>query len=246
MRALVTGASEGIGREFAKQLAAGGYQITAVARNEARLKQLIKEIGKNHSYLIADLSDPKSTAKIQKDLEKNHYDLLINNAGFGVYGAFYKESLDKFQSMTRVNIDSLVSLSHSFLKTAKQGDALINVSSTLGLVAMPSSGVYSATKAFVTSFSESLWYEQKKRGVYVMGLCPGATVSEFFKRAGGDPKDFPHGIAQTAEDLVKYALSALKKRSSPTVISGFPNKLLYRISKWIGRKGTINLMGKMR
>ncbi|EJZ41535.1 SDR family NAD(P)-dependent oxidoreductase [Leptospira licerasiae] len=246
MKALVTGASEGIGREFAKQLAAKGYQITAVARNEARLKQLVDELGKGHSFIVADLSDPKSTAKIQKELEDNHYNLLINNAGFGVYGPFDKADLHRLQAMTRLNIDSLVSLSYSFLKNSKEGDSLMNISSTLGLVPMPSSGVYSATKAFVTSFSESLWYEQRKRGVYVMGLCPGVTVSNFFERAGGDPKDFPKAIAQSAETLVEYALAALKKRSSPTVVSGLPNKVLVKVSKLIGRKATVKLMGKMR
>jgi uncharacterized protein len=163
-KALVTGASEGIGREFAKRLAGENYAVTAVARNEARLKDLIQELKTDsHSYQIADLSTQEGIHKIAQELSNNHYDLLVNNAGFGIYAPFYKTDLPKLQSMMRLNCEAIIALTHAFLQKAGKGDALINVSSALAFLPFPKAGLYSATKAFVTSFSESLWFEQKER-----------------------------------------------------------------------------------
>jgi short-subunit dehydrogenase len=173
-RVMITGASEGIGRAFARRLAHEGYAIRAVARNEKRLQELMTELGADHhTYRVADLSTPEGVAAIAEDLATNRFHLLINNAGFGIYGAFYNAELPKLETMIRLNCDTLMALSHAFLQQAKKGDALVIVSSALAFMPMPSAGTYAATKAFVTSFTESLWYEQKERGIYVMGLCPG-------------------------------------------------------------------------
>lgn len=245
-KALITGASEGIGREFAKQLAKEGYTITAVARNEARLKSLLEELPSGaHKYLVADLSKQDGIKKTNEELS-THYELLVNNAGFGVYGKFYETPLKKFQEMLSLNIDALVALSHSFLKVAEKDDALINVASTLAFLPMPNGGVYAATKAFVTSFTESLWFEQKERGIFVMDLCPGATVTEFQVRAGGKTEDIPKAIQQTPEQVVKVAIRALKRRNRPTVISGLPNHLMATVARLIPRKFTVSMMGAMR
>jgi short-subunit dehydrogenase len=247
-KALVTGASEGIGREFVLQLEKEGYAVTAVARNEIRLQELMKELkGTGHSYRIADLSSTKDLQKVSQELESEHYDLLINNAGFGVYGAFYTTPVQKYQEMLQLNINALVQLSSSFLKKAKKGDALINVSSTLALLPMPINGVYSATKAFVTSFSESLWYEQKPRGIYVMNLCPGVTKTQFHDRAGGkEGEKPPESITQTADQVVKLAIRALRKRSQPTVISGAPNIFMAQMARVMPRKAVVKMMGNLR
>ena len=183
--AMITGASEGIGREFAVQLSRQGYQITALARNEARLKELCRELGPTCKYLIADLGKAEGVKKAASEIKSRHYDLLINNAGYGVKGKFAELPLEKHLTMLHVNVTALVTLSHVFLNQAQSGDALINVSSSLAFLPMPSLGLYAASKALVTSFSESLWYQQKSRGVYVMGLCPGVTATNFSKRSGG-------------------------------------------------------------
>ena len=108
---------------------------------------------------------------------------------------------------------------------------------------MPSFAVYAATKAFVTSFTESLWYEQKARGVYVMGLCPGVTASHFHQRAGGDEANQPPAaITQTPEDVVETAMLALAKRGKPTVVSGVKNRMITNLTRLMPRKGIVKMM----
>jgi short-subunit dehydrogenase len=244
-RALVTGASEGIGRAFATRLAKDGFQVTAVARTEARLKELIAELGTGHEYRVADLSKTSDVAAIAQLLRTQKFDLLVNNAGVGLYGAFEKVPLEKIQNAMRLNVDALVALAHAFLETASSGDALLNVSSTLGFGSFPFNGVYAATKAFILSFSESLWFEQKDRGVYVLALCPGITKTLFHAAAGGKPENRPPDkLAQTAEQVVDAAISALSARSKPTLIPGAMNKsLMFFASRLLSRKGAINMMG---
>jgi short-subunit dehydrogenase len=248
MKTLITGASEGIGREFAHQLAAQGYTITAVARNEERLKSLIAELGgAPHSYRVTDLSDPNQVNALAKELELNDYDLLVNNAGFGIYKKFYQVPIEQHLAMTRLNCDALITLAHAFLQNASAGDSVINVASTLGFVPMPIGGLYSATKAFVVSFSESLWFEQKSRGIYIMALCPGATSTQFFERAGGTAEqEPPSAITQTPKQVVEIALRALKSRSQPTVICGLPNRTLVALARIFPRKWMVSLMGMAR
>jgi short-subunit dehydrogenase len=176
-------------------------------------------------------------------LKTKRGDLLINNAGFGVYGNFHKAELPVIQPMMRLNCDALVALSHAFLKQSRKGDALINVSSALAFMPMPSFAVYAATKAFVTSFTESLWYEQKPRGVYVMGLCPGATASNFHEQAGGNETNRPPAaITQTPEEVVETAMRALAKRGKPTVVSGIKNRMVTNLTRLMPRKGIVKMM----
>jgi hypothetical protein len=243
-KALVTGASEGIGREFSKQLAAEGYQLTLVARNEARLRGLVEELGPEHNYEVADLSTDAGVEKTAARFQSN-YDLLVNNAGFGVQGAFSETPIEKFIPMLRVNIDALVRLSHAYLKNARSGDALVNVASTLAFLPMPHAAIYCATKAFVTSLSESLWFEQKKRGVFVMDLCPGATSTEFQKRSGGREGDIPKAMLQTPDQVVRVAMDALRRRTKPTVISGIQNRMSATLARVLPRKVTVSIMGGM-
>ena len=141
-KALVTGASEGIGRAFSRRLATAGYTVTAIARNESRLESLIQELAvPDHTFQAADLSTHEGMGAITKELERNHYDLCVNNAGFGMYGRFYEADLARLQSMTRLNCDALVAVSHAFLRNARSGDALVNVSSALAFMPMPSAGL---------------------------------------------------------------------------------------------------------
>ncbi len=245
-RALVTGASEGIGREFALQLAKAGFLVTAVARNEVRLKELVLEMGEGCGYMLADLSSGEGIGATAAELRAQHYDLLINNAGHGIRGKFYEIPLQKHLRMLDLNVTALVSLAHVFLNQAQSGDALINVSSGLAFLPMPSNGSYSASKALVTSLSESLWYEQKARGIYVMGLCPGITDTKFSVNAGGGPLTAPKVMIQTSAQVVSKALRELKARRKPTVMSGFISSIFVFMSRLQTRKAIAKQMGAIR
>ncbi len=244
--ALVTGASGGIGLAFAKRLAADGYQVTLVARSEDTLKSVAAEMGPAHRWIAADLSKPEDTLGVADDVRKTKYDVLVNNAGIGVYGRFEGKSLEQIHAMMRLNIDSLVDLSHAFLSVAKSGDSLINVASTLALVTFPGASVYAASKAFVTSFSEGLWWENKPRNVYVAALLPGVTKTNFHTAAGGEVGKLPpDAITQTSEQVAEVGMSALKSRSSPTVVSGFSNKaMIFFTNRLLPRSAMVNMMGK--
>ena len=170
--ALVTGASSGIGAVFARELARDGYAVTCVARSKDKLQGLLKELGGGSRMLLADLADRDQLQAVAADVESTGYSLLVNNAGYGIYGRFEEIPLDRHEHLMTVNMNALVRLSHAFLKKAAAGDALINVSSALSLLTYPGGAVYAASKAFVTNFTESLWYENKDRGVYVMALLP--------------------------------------------------------------------------
>ncbi len=244
-RALVTGASEGIGYVFAQRLAAEGYEVTAVARNEENLQRLMAEIGGGHSYIAADLTTAAGQDAIMQAISAAHFDLLINNAGIAAMGPFTDIPLKRHVEVLTLNCETVVKLSHAYLKTATEGDALINVSSALAFMPMPIIGLYSATKAFVTSFSESLWFEQKPRGVYVMGLCPGITSTKFNEHSGGGTAATPKLMTETPEHLVDTALKALKCRCKPTVISGAVNNIFTFMSRLMSRKAIANMMGKM-
>lgn len=242
---MVTGASGGIGLEFAEQLAKQGYQVTLVARGGAKLAEHVARLGAGHRFLAADLSVPADVARVADDVRATKYDLLVNNAGVGVYETFAEGPLEPTRAMMRLNMDSLVELSHAFLQGAKQGDALMNVASTLALLSFPGAAVYCATKAFVTAFSEGLWFENKPRGVYVAALLPGVTKTNFHDAAGGaaDSKP-PEAISQSSADVVSVALEALEARSSPTILTSFTNKaMVFFSTRVVPRKVMVNMMG---
>lgn len=244
--ALVTGASSGIGAVFARELARDGYAVTCVARSRDKLKDLVKELGGNSRILVADLADRDQLRRVAADVESTGYSLLVNNAGYGIYGRFDDIPLDQQEHLMAVNINALVRLSHAFLKKAAAGDALINVSSALSLLSYPGGAVYAATKAFVTNFTESLWYENKDRGVYVMALLPGVTDTDFHARAtGGRPAAAQTMRSYPPEVVVRKALAALKARKAPSIISGPLYRFLTFLStRLMSRKRMITIMGE--
>ena len=229
-RALVTGASSGIGREFAVQLAHRGYRVTAVARREDRLTELLETLpGEGHRYLVADLTTREGVDIAAADIDAQHCDLLINNAGYSVFEPFYQSELREQQDILSVNCGALLTLAHHFLRQAHSGDALINLASIVSFLPTPAQPVYSASKAFIASFSECLWEEQRSRGIYVMGLCPGITQTEFITAATGgdaDGQTLPAALIQSTEQVVTQALVALQKRRQPIVVTG-------RINRWM-------------
>ncbi len=245
-KALVTGASGGIGKEVAKRLAAEGYHLTLVARNEEKLGSLKESLGRDrHQILPLDLTNKEDIIYLSKHLTENKYDLLINNAGTGTYGKFVDIPLeDQLETMT-LNMEALVSLSYAFLKHAKSGDALINIASLLAHSSLPGGAVYAATKSFVANFSESLWYEFKNKGIFVAGFNPGAADSDFHSHAGSQTSAFPKFVVSSVQQVADELINAINRRSKPRIVQGFKNRLMLFGFRFLNRKAAVNIMGKI-
>jgi uncharacterized protein len=246
---LITGASSGIGAAFARKLAARGRNVFLVARSEDKLIALCNELGRLTSiraqYLAIDLRHPDAGAQLFEETKKRELeiDMLINNAGFGSMGDFVKLDLNHELEMIQLNIRALVELTQRFLgpmRDRKRG-AIINVASTAGFQAVPYMATYAATKAFVLSFSEALWEENRAHGVHVMALCPGVTETNFFEAAGIDRP--PMRTIQTPEEVVETALRALP-REKPTVISGWTNFITVEAERFFPRSFVTKIAGK--
>lgn len=246
-RALVTGASEGIGRTFAQRLARNGYRTTCVARNEERLASLVAELGpERHDYLVADLGTESGVRNCVERLEADDYEVLINNAGYSRFGRFGAEDVLDEQRMLDVNCRAALTLAHAFLANARPGASLINLSSVTNYLPTPLQPTYCATKAFQFSFSESLWYQQRKRGVYVQGLCPGLTRTQFVQRAGEiEHEQLLNLIAQTPEQVVDTSLRAMRRRRGPIVIPGFRNRFIVFLTWLLPRRLLLWLSGRL-
>jgi short-subunit dehydrogenase len=247
---LITGASSGIGEVFARKLAARGRNVLLVARSEDKLITLCNELGRSNSvraqYVALDLSEPESPARLFEEAEKRglSIDILINNAGFGSMGEFSKLDLGRELNMIDLNIKSLVELTHRFLQPMierKQG-SIINVASTAAFQPVPFMATYAATKAFVLSFSEALWEENRPYGIKVMALCPGVTDTNFFEAARGQKP--PARVAQTPEEVVDTALRGLARGKSH-VISGWTNFLMTQSERLAPRSLIIRVAGRM-
>lgn len=245
-KVLITGASGGIGLETAKRLASQNYQVTLVARGEDKLNKAVKGLGgTGHTILVADLTDKDGLQKVADHLKTREYDVLINNAGAGIYGKFIEIPLDEQLAIMQLNMNALVTLSYSFLQNARPGDALVNIGSMLAHSSLPGGSVYAATKSFVANFSESLWYEFKKKGIFVMGFNPGAAASDFHSNAGGHVSDFPKFVMSSVEDVAEELVKALEKRRKPRVVQGWKNRFMLFGFKLLNRKAAVNIMGQI-
>ena len=247
---LITGASSGIGEEFARNLAALGRNVLLVARSEDKLASLCNELGRSNSiraqYLALDLSESESPARLFEEAERRGLviDILINNAGFGSFGEFTRLELKRELNMIDLNIKSLVDLTYRFLipmRDRKQG-SIINVASTAGFQPVPFMATYAATKAFVLSFSEALWEENRPYGIHVMALCPGVTETNFFEASRG--RKPPARVAQSPEDVVAAAVRGLNKQKS-VVISGWTNFLTVEAERLVPRSLVVRAAGRM-
>lgn len=245
-KVLITGASGGIGLETSKQLANKGYQLMLVARNEQKLAEAVQQLnGTGHSYLVADLGDKEDVQRVAAHLQSEHYDVLINNAGAGLYGMFTELPLDNQIGTMFLNMGALTMLSYAFLKNAKAGDALVNIGSLLAFSSFPGGSVYAGTKSFVAGFTESLWYEFKDKGIAIMAFNPGAAKSDFHQHAGKSARDFPEFILSTTNQVASELISALEKRAKPRVVQGWKNRLMLFGFKFLSRKAAIRIMGSI-
>jgi len=240
--ALITGASAGIGREFARQLAGRAQSMILVARREDRLAELREELQLQHPNVrirlrnvnLADLVQLKELME-WLDRESIDVDVLVNNAGLGDSGLFARSDSIRNEQMTLVNVVALTSLTRHVLPQmiAKRRGSILNVSSSAGFLPVPGSAVYAATKAYVTSFSEALRAELHGTGVSVCALCPGPVRTEFqqvAKRPDGRPEIGPEFVLVSVEQVVRDAIKGLEA-DKPIVIPGFAMKLVMLLAR---------------
>ncbi|MGR6130265.1 SDR family NAD(P)-dependent oxidoreductase [Paenibacillus sp. SER-28] len=245
--ALITGASSGIGEAFAYSLAAKKCNLILVARNETKLETLAKELSANYNVkatvIAMDLSTPGAPQALHQEVQKQQLkvDLLINNAGFATYGYFEQVSGERQHEEVMLNVAALVDITHAFMPDLlrKRDGGLINVSSTAAFQPDPYMAVYGATKAFVLSFTEALWAENRKRGLKVLALCPGSTETPFFDIVGASEASV--GIRETPQTVVKNALRAFEKGRSH-IISGRQNYWVAQVSRLFSRQSTLGIV----
>ncbi|HMJ26759.1 MAG TPA: SDR family oxidoreductase [Pyrinomonadaceae bacterium] len=245
---LITGASSGIGEVFARKLAARGHNLLLVARSEDKLITLCNELGRikntHAQYIAMDLSEPDAPLRLFAEAERRglEIDFLINNAGFGSMGEFTQLDLERELGMIDLNVRSLVELTQRFLVPMRErkSGSIINVASTAGFQPVPYMATYAATKAFVLSFSEALWEENRPHGVKVMALCPGVTETNFFDAAKIQKP--PARVVQTPEAVVETALRALARGKS-SVISGWSNFMMVESERLAPRTLVLRVAG---
>jgi short-subunit dehydrogenase len=235
-RALITGASAGIGREFARQLANGARSLILVARREQKLNELRDDLKQRHPNLTVHTrkTDLANLVQLKEliawlDCEEVEVDLLINNAGLGDLGPFTTSDPARNDQMTLVNMVALTSLTRHLLPQmiARKHGGILNVSSSAGFLPIPEFAVYAATKAYVTSFSEALRAELRETGVSVCTLCPGPVHTDFqevAKRPGGQREPGPEFVYVPVEKVVRNALTALES-DRPLIIPGLAMKI---------------------
>ena len=253
--ALITGASSGIGAAFAQALAKRQTKLVLVARSKDKLDSLAQQLQEQYQIqvdvLVQDLIVPGAATKIAETLAQKNIaiDLLINNAGFGDYGPFSESSLPKQLEMIQLNISALVELTYQFLPQMQQrgSGSIINVASIAGFQPMPYMSVYAATKAFVLSFSEALWAENREQGVKVLAVCPGPTKTQFFDVAGFDrlaSASSDHQRSASPESVVEEALNALEEDSSTVVPGGVTNQIIVNVSRFLPREALVKLIAQ--
>ena len=231
--ALVTGASSGIGAEFARQLSARGHTVVLVARRADRLQQLADELPTEAHVITCDLSRDASTIAPRVEELDLHVDLLVNNAGFGTSGPFLEHDPARDADEVRVNCEAVVTLTHAFLPgmVERGHGGIINVASTAGMQPIPYESVYAASKAFVISFTDALHMELRGSGVRALAVNPGPVPTEWQEVAGygsGRVGVVPGKIP--AEQVVREALAAYD-RDRRSVIPGRAIRWFIRASR---------------
>lgn len=254
---LITGASSGLGAEFAREFAARGADLVLVARRQDRLEALAVDLaerfGTVSTVIPLDLTGPGAVQQLVADLDERGIRVatLVNNAGFGSYGRFASIDAERAHREVQLNVLALTELSHALWpqlithgRNAPATGALINVASTAAFQPVPFMSVYAATKAFVLSFTEGLWYEAKGTGVKVLALCPGPTSTEFKEVASNEELFF--GSPQSSEQVIATAFRALDQRSTPPrVVSGLGNAFSARGVRLVPQRSLLTVLGRV-
>jgi short-subunit dehydrogenase len=225
--AVITGASAGLGVEFARQLSRRGHRLVLVARRKDRLQELAAELG-NARTIALDLATPGASARLLRDVEAagENISLLVNNAGFGLIGRFAELDAERQRAMIDLNVGALTELCRGVAPQmlARKSGAILNVASTAAFQPGPKMAVYFATKAFILSLTEALHEELKPHGIKVSCLCPGPTRTEFGEVAGFGGNSLFDRVAMRADDVVRIGLKGLEKNKA-VVVAGWINKL---------------------
>jgi short-subunit dehydrogenase len=233
--AIVTGASKGIGREVSILLAKKGYKLILVARSTAELEELATELPGDALYFTIDLSEAGAAKKVAEFCKNLPVSILVNNAGYGLWGNFEESDIGQQLNMLQLNINAVIELTYYLLpQLKKQPSYILNVSSTAAYQAVPTLALYSASKAFVLSFSRALRIELKGT-VSVSCLCPGPTDTGFAKRAGMDSlADLAEKFNMQPNEVAKIALDGMFNKKAE-IIPGFLNKLSAAGSRYINK-----------
>lgn len=250
--ALITGASSGIGLSLAKIFARENYSLILVSRDENKLQKVkheLEKVSQQKIYIIAkDLSLPTGPREVFDDVQKLDIpiNVLVNNAGWGDYGAFAQSHLDKQLNMIDLNVRALTELTHLFLpmlQSQAQG-YILNISSILGFVPGPFMSVYSATKAYVLSLGEALREELRGTHASVTTLAPGQTKTNFFRRTlegSTEPIDI---IGMNADDVARIGYQAMIQKKS-VVVAGAKNKLFTFFPRFLPRETVAKIARSM-
>jgi hypothetical protein len=250
--ALITGASSGLGEEFARQLARENYDLVLTARREDRLKAVAAEamkLGSSKVEVIAsDLGQADAAAKLHQQVTQRGIEIecLVNNAGFGTHGIFHKLPLDREIEEINLNITALVAMTRLFLDgmVARRRGTIINVASTAAFQPVPYMATYGASKSFVLDFSEAVAFEVKSSGVTVMALCPGPTRTEFQDIAGVNETGVPSFAYMDAKTVVTQALASAKRGKSVR-INGIINSVMAQSTRFAPRSMVARIAGAM-
>ncbi|WP_064092898.1 SDR family NAD(P)-dependent oxidoreductase [Rossellomorea aquimaris] len=251
---LITGASSGIGLHFSHKFAESGHDVILVARSEEKLRSLAGELESQYGVkaivVLSDLSKPEASKRLYDEVTTQglQVDLLINNAGFGLFGEFEQTDVSKELDMIQVNITALTELSKYFGKDMvrrKQGK-ILNVASTAAFQPGPLMAVYYATKAYVLSFSEALANEWEPHGVKVMALCPGATQTGFSNVAELESSKLFQSGVMSVEEVVEAGYSDMMTKNKTVIIPGFKNRVLTKTIRFIPRKMVTNIVRKVQ
>jgi uncharacterized protein len=246
--ALVTGASAGLGAEFARQLSERGHRLVLAARRKDRLEVLAKELGDARAVTI-DLSKADAAAKLMADLEAHGetVDLLVNNAGFGLIGRFAELDARRERQMIDLNIGTLADLCRAVAPgmIEQKSGGIINVASTAAFQPGPKMAVYFATKAFVLSLTEALHEELRPHGIHVTCLCPGPTRTEFGDVAGFGGNGLFDRVAMESPEVVKAGLEGLD-RNKAVVVPGLVNKVTANSGRFAPRSVVRKIAGAIK
>jgi short-subunit dehydrogenase len=240
MYTIITGASSGIGEEFARQFAEKKNSLILVARTEDKLKELANELMAKHGVDIKvfpmDLAENNSAEKLHDRCKQENLEIsgLINDAGVGLIGKFDHFEIDRIEKMLILNVVTLTKLTYLFLpELIKTNGILINLASQVAFTPGPYMSSYAATKAYVLSFTEGIRVEYEKEGIRILSLCPGPTYTNFFKRTQASPDDINFKF-RPPQDVVKEAIAGIEKNKNIVVV-GWENKVMTSLLHFMPR-----------